>query len=406
MFWLAPLFATLLVQTTSAFLIRLPPTIAPALTEMFAWDASAIGYLAALGTVGSILFMIAGAPLIQRFGSIRSLQIGLLIGAFATLLFVIPLSVAALAASFLIGLGYGPSAPAGSDILQRYAPARHRNLIFSIKQAGVPLGGVLAGLTLPPILEAWGWRATIIFSAALVVIATLLVQPVRKTIDHERNRLQQLTLRSFVALDNLQRPLAVLVANPVLRTLGLVGACFSIGQSVWFTFLVTYFVNDLGLPLTQAGVIFAVTQVTGVAGRMLLGWISDRQGSGLPTLKMVAVLSAATTLVLALTSAAWPSWALILLAAVAGVTVSSWNGVQIAEIARFAPPGRVGDSASGATILVFIGYVLGPSVFAVLMALTGEFRLLLLIVVAVTLLALVGLSKVPRQIPPDRPVPL
>ena len=37
------------------------------------------------------------------------------------------------------------SSPAGSEILQRFSPPPIRNLVFSIKQTGVPLGGVLAG---------------------------------------------------------------------------------------------------------------------------------------------------------------------------------------------------------------------------------------------------------------------
>jgi hypothetical protein len=48
-----------------------------------------------------------------------------------------------------------------------------------------------------------------------------------------------------------------------------------------------------------------------------------------------------------------------MLVAVAGVTVSSWNGLQVAEIARHAPAHLLGEAASGATLLVFIGYVVG-----------------------------------------------
>ena len=71
----------------------------------------------------------------------------------------------------------------------------------------------------------------------------------------------------------------------------------------------------------------------------------------------------------------WPSWLLYALAAVAGVTVSSWNGVQIAEIARRSPSGLIREAASGATIVVFLGYVVGPSSFALLVAATGRFDL-------------------------------
>ena len=50
----------------------------------------------------------------------------------------------ALLASVLIGLSNGTANPAGSEVLQRFTPPAHRNFVFSIKQAGVPLGGVIA----------------------------------------------------------------------------------------------------------------------------------------------------------------------------------------------------------------------------------------------------------------------
>ena len=125
-------------------------------------------------------------------------------------------------------------------MLQRYAPVRHRNLIFSIKQAGVPVGGVLSGMALPPIAEAAGWRATLVFSAAVVVATIVLVQPLRPGIDADRSRHQPLTPRSFFGTQNLGRPLASLRSAPGLPRLAFAGACFAVGQGCWTAFLVTY----------------------------------------------------------------------------------------------------------------------------------------------------------------------
>jgi len=81
-----------------------------------------IGYLAAASTVGSILFYLAGMPLVRRVGSVRVIQIGTLVAALGAALLAIPAAVVLLLGSLLIGLGYAPSTPAGSDLLQRYAP--------------------------------------------------------------------------------------------------------------------------------------------------------------------------------------------------------------------------------------------------------------------------------------------
>jgi hypothetical protein len=74
------------------------------------------------------------------------------------------------------------------------------------------------------------------------------------------------------------------------------------------------------------------------------------------------------------------------------VTVSSWNGVQIAEIARRAPRELVGETAAGSTILIFLGYVAGPSAFAALVAATGRYDLAFVAVAVATVAALLGLT--------------
>ena len=389
--WIGPLVATFLLQATAAFLTRIVPTIAPAVMPELGWTETAIGYLAAMTTFGSVAFLLTGNPLIRRTGPIRALQIGLGLGGVGVALLALPFFAAPILASFLIGLGYGPSTPAGSDVLQRYAPVRHRNLIFSIKQAGVPVGGVLAGMALPPIAEAAGWRATLVFSAAVVVATIVLVQPLRPGIDADRSRHQPLTPRSFFGTQNLARPLASLWSAPGLPRLAFAGACFAVGQGCWTAFLVTYLASGLGFSLTAAGLVFAIMMATGVAGRVLLGWVSDRLGSGLLTLRLVAAASAATSLALAATTPAAPFWAVALLAGIGGVTVSSWNGVQIAEVARLAPRHLVGETTAGSTILIFLGYIAGPSAFAALVAATARYDLAFAAVAVATVAALFGL---------------
>jgi MFS family permease len=270
---------------------------------------------------------------------------------------------------------------------------RHRNLVFSIKQAGCPAGGVLAGLALPPVLELGGWGATLAFAVGVALLAIVAVQPLRHWIDAGRDPKQPLTPGAFLTLRNITTPLSIVQATPELRRLGFVGACLAVGQGCWISLLVTYLVLDLGLSLAAAGVLFAIMQITGIPGRVGLGYLADRLGSARGVLIAVAVSSAATSLLLAVTSTSWPLWSLALLAGGAGVTVSSWNGLQVAEIARHAPPHRLGEAASGATLLVFIGYVVGPAACAALVAITGRFEVAFLCAAGRHRLALAGLMR-------------
>src|SRR5262249_56944985 len=59
---------------------------------------------------------------------------------------------------FVVGLGYGPTTPASSVILVRAAPPGMFALVFSVKQTGVPAGGVLAGALAPGLIYLLGWQ--------------------------------------------------------------------------------------------------------------------------------------------------------------------------------------------------------------------------------------------------------
>jgi len=394
--WLWPVAATVAMQTTAAMLSRTLPAIAPALMDDFGFAAPTLGHLAALTSVGSIVFLVLGAPLIRRAGPLRALQIGLALSAVGAALLAAPVVAIAVVACLLLGLGYGPSPAAGSDVLQRYAPARHRNLVFSIKQAGVPLGGVLAGLVLPALVEAFGWRAALAFGVAVSIATVIAVQALRDQVDAHRDRTQDVGLGAFLALANLMRPLRALRATPALSPLLVAGVCFALGQGVWLTYLVTILVGEFGMSLQAAGFVFAITQVTGVLGRVLLGWLSDRAGSAVLVLKAVAIASGATSLALALATPAWPFWTLCLLAGVAGITVTSWNGLQLAEVARAAPRNLIAETTAGATVVVFMAYVVGPSAYALLVAATGRFDIGYVVVSAFGLLGFAALQRAPR----------
>ncbi len=372
--WLRPLIATLLVQIASAFLSRLVPTIAPVLHDERGMSESLIGYLSGFATIGSIAFLLAGGPMMRRFGPIRSLQLGLIASAVGIVLIALPSSAILFVGMLLVGLGYGPSSPAGTEVLQRYAPPRHRSLIFSIKQAGVPVGGVLAGLILPALVGWFGWHSCLIFAALVVAACILSVQPMRASIDAGRDRTQHMALSAFLSWSNIMQPLRTVFAVPQIARIGMTGATLAISQGAWFAFLVTFLVAEVDLSLAQAGLLFAIMQATGVPGRIVLGYIADRAGSGRVTLIIVGIASCLTSLALAFMGPGTPFPLMALFFGLAGMTISSWNGVQLAEIARLSPRESLQDTSSGATVLIFIGYVVGPAGFALLNQLSGSFK--------------------------------
>ncbi|TCR68620.1 putative MFS family arabinose efflux permease [Bosea sp. BK604] len=390
--WIAPVVAILVLQTMAAFLTRVMPTIAPALFAEFGWKDSFVGYAVAATTAGSMLVLLFGAETVRRVGSIRSMQLTLGLGALGMLLLLAPLPVVAMLASAVMGLAHGVATPAGSDILQRFTPRRRRNLVFSIKQAGVPLGGVLAGAMLPFIVDHAGWRSALAVAAGMVACfaasAFLLQGYSDRTDAGEEKRIRRPGRFARLMAQPIDA-LASLSSEASLWRLSMAGALLATAQSCWLAFSVAFLVSVIGLPLTVAGFVFAVMQASGVVGRILLGWISDRVGSGIAIMQVAALASAVTMALLALVDRQWPVWALTLLAAAGGLSASSWNGVQIAEIAARSPPPLVGLTAAGSTILIFVSNILAPALFTLFVTFTGRYDL------AFAIVALVNLASLP-----------
>ena len=135
------------------------PVLAPLVTRGAGLPPEAIGRLYGLTMIGSVLFMAFAMPILARLGPVRTQQLGAVLAAIGLLTAVAGSGIALLIAALLVGIGNAPSIPAGSRILAATAPAAHRTLIFSAKQAGAPLGGMIAGIVLPPLaLQGFDWR--------------------------------------------------------------------------------------------------------------------------------------------------------------------------------------------------------------------------------------------------------
>ncbi|MEO8857221.1 MAG: MFS transporter [Burkholderiaceae bacterium] len=385
------------------FLSRVAPTLAPTMALHLHWTVAEIGYLSSLMALGSAIFSFAGLPLVLRAGPIRSLQVGLVVGAVGALLYVLPLSWCAVIGSLMIGLAAGPQAAAGSDVLRRHAPAGSQNLIFSIKQSGVPLAGVLAGLLLPTMALVAGLTLTFVLCATLTLAALWAMQPIERRLDADRDRKQPIHPAAILSLSNLRRPVRALARDPDLRRIAVVGGLFALGQGAWFTFLISYLVLYLNMSLAIAGVMFALMQAVSALSRPAAGWLADRL-SALTILKAMCITSTLTTVLLATLTPAWPQWALVSLVVVAGATVASWNGVQIAQVAHLARPGTLGESLNGATLLVLLASGAGPALFGLTVALGGNFRIAFGLAALCTLAAWIPLSQL-RNGDPTHAVP-
>jgi MFS family permease len=112
-----------------------------------------------------------------------------------------------------------------------------------------------------------------------------------------------------------------------------------------------------------------------VFARIFLGWLADRTGRPAQNLTIQAFVAAGMLVVYA-NLPMHPSVPLAaLVCAATGFVAASWNGIYMAEIARLAPPERIVEATSSSSVVTFLGYVSGPSLFTLLVTLSGSWTI-------------------------------
>lgn len=354
----------MLAQQTLAFMCTLVlPVVAPE-------AAAELGVSTAL--IGAYTFFLYGAGLIsaascgsfiRRFGPMRISQyalcmlgVGLLLAS-PGVIWLFPVS------AVILGLGSGVSTPASSEILARYAPPRYAALIFSIKQTGVPLGGMLAGLVVPFLAASLGWRGAFWVTGLMCVVMALGLQSLRAKFDADRDPTHPLGSAGVAA--TLRR----VVAEQKLRELAVAAFAFVGVQALFGAFFVTYLVEGLDYGLAEAGGIFAASQSVAIFARIFWGWFSGRLNVARPTLAALGIAMTVACGLMASIQIGWATTVILGIGMLISATALSWHGVLLSEIARRSPPGQVGQFTGGVLCFGNAAMMAYPAIYGLLLTL-------------------------------------
>ncbi len=353
------------VQALSSFAMLALPAIAPAIAAAHELPAALIGVQIGIAYGGAMLTSLVAGGLVRRLGAVRTSQAALLLSATGAGTAMAGGAAGLAVGSVLIGFGYGMVNPAASHLLIRATSPASRNLVFSIKQTGVPLGGTLAGMVAPPVAQAFGWQGAMAVVAVAGLCLMLALQPNRARWDGDRVPTAGWGENPLAGLGHVWR-------MPLLRALSLSGFAYAAVQLSLSTFCVTLLVAELGWPLVQAGLALSAVQVAGAVGRVLWGAMADRLDDGLATLIVIGVVTALATLATAAAGPDWPGWATVAVLVVFGAAAIGWNGIYLAQVARATPLEQVGRVTGLSLFFTYGGVLVGPPAFAALQHLTGS----------------------------------
>ena len=197
-----------------------------------------------------------------RYGAMRSCQIALIFGATSMAIFTLATPWAFIVSAILLGMAHGPMNPAGSHVIMRVGPPEWRPFLFSLKQISVPIGGALAGFLVPTLVLSTSWQTAMLFIGGAILLAAILAQPFRSRADEDRNPTYPLRP------NDIMEPIRLVFEKGPIRAISIAAFTLIGCQACVVAFLVIYLVQDIGLELQWAGLIFGLAHGTSIMARV------------------------------------------------------------------------------------------------------------------------------------------
>ncbi|MBF5095760.1 MFS transporter [Azospirillum sp. INR13] len=348
-----PLLPALIGMTGLQALVALALFAPGVLAPRMGIDPAGLGLFTTTGFAVGMAASLCGGVLAGRLGSFRVASFCAVAVAAAMLCAMTGSgTLALLAAGIAIGLACGPETPASAAILGRLVREADRPMVFSVRQTGNQFGAMAGSLALPLLAAVTDPRAGYAAIAALALVCVLPFERLRTTYD-------PLT-RSATTAFGLGAAIRLLRGDPALRRLALASFPYSASQLTLNGFFVVFAVAELGLGHVAAGVALAAGQAGGLAGRLGWGVVASRWMAPRRLVGLLGLGMAAASALVALAGASLPFPALAAATFLFGLTASGWNGIFLAEVARLAPAGRIGEATGAVMVGGFAGLIAGP----------------------------------------------
>ncbi|WP_214409217.1 MFS transporter [Sphaerisporangium fuscum] len=294
-----------------------------------------------------------------------SLGVGSVVRGYSSLLLVL----------LIVGAGYSTVQPGGSKSVASWFDASRRGVAMGIRQAGLPLGGVLAAAALPVLAAALGLRAALMAGAVVALLGAIAFMglyrrpparsPSRDGTPPDARSHASLASRSGARLRMLREPSMVKL---ILSGMSLVSVHSGVG-----VLTVLYLHEVTAVEEGSAALVLVAAQGAGVAGRVCLAAWSDRSRSGRYVCVLACMAAVTAGMSALITPVGRSPVAACLLFIWLGFFGIGWYGPWVAHVAESAPPGKTGFALGSVMALNQIAVVLAPPALGLLRDLTGSF---------------------------------
>lgn len=349
----------------------------------FSLSNAQFGLLPTMYTLGGALSAYFAGRVADRVGGRRLLQ-------YHFVLCLIGVVAAAIAPAYgwlllivaLAGISSTSANPSTNRLIALNVPAPKQASVVGIKATGQPIAVIVAGAVLPVAALAWGWRAAMALGALLPLLGLALMGSVPHD-NPTKLRSERRTIESST--------------NRTVVWIALHGFCLGGASAAVASFLPLFGREAVGMSATQAGALLSLAGLMSLIGRLLWGRLIGRFRHVNVALTWLSLISVVATLILILSGRLESALLVWAAAAVAGLTMLSWNAVGMTAVVSeidIATAGR----ASGTVMSAFLaGWMSTPALFGWTLDVTGSFLAGWSIVLGLNLAALLPLMAWRRQ---------
>lgn len=341
------------------------PAIAPLIRDSLGLSTVQAGSFLSAYYIGPSLMSLPAGRMADVWGAARTMVLGQLVIAVGLFAVAGSWSFALLSVLMVLaGMGYGMLNPTTAKAVLIWFPRKHRATVVGLKQVGLPFGGAMGALVMPPLALWIGWRGAVALSASVIAGLGLLTWLLYRDPPGVEAAADRAAAGGSLATVLRNRELWLVS----IATLGFAGM-----QTVWMAYLVLYLRDVVGMPLVTAARFLVLAQLAGATGRVAFGVLSDRYFGGRRRIVLVlaGVGSTACSLLIAGTGPGTSPWFFAALALVFGFVGIGWNGVQYTLMAELVDPRSVGTAVGLGLAVSSFGVTICPPLFGVLVERAG-----------------------------------
>jgi sugar phosphate permease len=350
--WLVLAVGTFAQSSQAAVLFGLG-VLAPDLRDRYHLSLTQVGVMLGASSIGAVLTLLPWGLAADHVGERVTGTAGLL-GASAAMVgaaYAPDFAVLVVLLGVAGALGASINTATGRAVTSWFTRAT-RGFALGIRQTSVPIGGLVAALGIPLIVDRSGSRAALLVLAGFSLVAGCLALgwlvegPVRE--DEE------------LAADVLRHPLR----DRRIWRLSVASALLICTQVAITGFVVIFLESQHDLAATEAGLVLAAINIVGAAGRLLSGLRSDRRGGA--RVALIRAIAACTAIAVAAAAVLTGAtiWLLVPALVAGGGLSMCWNGLAVAATVETAGPRRSGAALGLQQTVLGVGVALTPLAFA------------------------------------------